>query len=557
MKRASCFRLAGLVACTFPGFVFACSSGDAGPSPVPTATTTAPTVTKACTAVSETRCAGAYVETCTADAAGNLSWGTKARCPNPSQVCKNARCSDANPKAVAQVPDMARVTTFLLDYHPWRGPVDEPKVLEDAELALLSGDGSGESFFRVAQAAFRAVPGGHSGIYSLHTPTNETACGGKPDDKIAMSTASWHGVCTSVSGDEIVVSRRLDTANIDLMPGERIVAVRDGAVSYEGKGMLDALGELPICAPTQPFAPAARDVTAASILSLAKPGWILRVKNLAGAERDVTVPARLDKAISCGDSFNRSPGVDGFSVTLRPDGYLVVWLKTFGSTQTRPLPSPLTTAAYKDWVAGRIQDLQTELAKYPSAKGIVWDVRGNTGGSQDLAIALAMGSKAPSQRGGLVKCLARKGRTHPAEFEPTSTPPNGDSTKVLPGPELDGIDALFSYTGKQVVVSNGNIYSASDLFVFAAKKAGLKVVGRSGPGAYGASAGAPRKTLPSFIVEGIPIYTYVSGWSCVDGAGTPIEGNPPAVDVAVELASQDLAAGIDTQVEEAIKVLGP
>ena len=331
----------------------------------------------------------------------------------------------------------------------------------------------------------------------------------------------------------------------------------NGSISYAGATMLDKLGDIPICQPTQPFADSQRDITGASILSIAKPGWVLRVKSAAGAERDVTLPPRLDAYTSCGDGFNRSPGVDRFSVTERPDGYLVVWLKTFAGTTAYPFPPQLTLAAYKQWIQGWVSDLNVELAKYPNAKGIVWDIRGNTGGSQDLATALAMGSKAPALRGGLMKCLARKAKTHPAEFEPVTTAPNAGNDKILPTPELDGMNTVFSYPGKQIVVANGNIYSAADVFVLAAKTAGLQVVGRRGAAAFGASAGAPRKVLASFIVKDIPIYAYVSGWSCVDNAGNGIEGKPPVVDVPVELSSADLAAGLDSQIEEAVKRLSP
>lgn len=530
---------------------------DAGSTPAADAApadAAAPLPGPTCATLGQSRCNGGLIESCVTDANGVASFGPAQRCAAATQVCKDTTCVDAPADTVSQVADMKRIADFLLDFHPWRGTVDEAKVRQDAELGLLMGDGSGERFFQVAQQAFNAVPGGHSGMYSYdNNNVVPSACAGTKADTIATSGTSWHGVCTAVSGKDIVVTLRRPTANVDLQPGERIVGVRSGATNYSGDTMLEQLGALPTCAGTQPFGESRKDVTGVSLLSLAQPGWVLRVKSLAGVERDVTLPARLDAPLSCQDGFNRRPGVDRFTVTARADGYLVVWIKSFGPTSAYPFPAQLDGTSYRAWIDGWVRDLNTEIAKYPSAKGIVWDVRGNGGGSQDLAISLAMGASAPAQ-GGFARCLARVPGTHPAAFQPLSTP-IGDNTKLLAIPEMDGLNTVFSYAGKQVVVSSGNVYSAADYFVAAAKKRGIKVVGRAPAGAYGAAVGEPRRNLPSFIVKNTPIYAYISGWSCVDPAGNPLEGMPPALDKAVEYSSADLAAGKDSYVEEAVKLL--
>lgn len=519
----------------------------------------------ACDARGAVRCHDGKTQTCARRGGGALAWTKERACTDPKQVCKANACVNADAAAVAQLSRLDAVVDFALDYHGWRGQVDEQRVREDAHAGLLLGSGKGETFFAVAQSVFRQAPAGHSGVYALDATTGSASCGGHPGDRVATSGASWHGVCTAVSGNDVVVTSRAPGANIDLRPGDTVVEVRDGAAVYGGAGaaephrlsggasLVDALGHLPVCAPTMPFAAAQRDIAGASLLSLAKPGWVLRVRSTTGAMRSVTVPARLPKTILCAGAPERDAGDGRFAVSERSDGYLVVRLTSFDGTTAHPLPDPLTLEAYRAWITAWLSDLRAELAKHPHAPGLVWDVRGNGGGSQDLALALAMGKKAPAHRGDFYRCYARKPHTHPARFEGKDA--GDDLTRVLPVPELDGLAGLFAWGGKQVVVTNGNTYSAADVFTRAAKAAGLRVVGRSGPGAFGSAAGAARRVLPSFVIDGVPIYAYASGWGCLDGAGASIEGAPPSLDVAVDLAADDLAAGRDTQIEAAVATM--
>ena len=144
MNRFGLAPTALLLASTLTTFGLAACSDDAGGSPTPTPTTTATTSppavpTKTCDSAGLVRCdERGRAETCTADAAGNLAWGPKARCANANQVCKGSACVDAPAEAVAQLADMSRVTDFLLDYHPWREPVDEAKATAAARRSFKS-----------------------------------------------------------------------------------------------------------------------------------------------------------------------------------------------------------------------------------------------------------------------------------------------------------------------------------------------------------------------------------------------------------------------------------
>ena len=207
-------------------------------------------------------------------------------------------------------------------------------------------------------------------------------------------------------------------------------------------------------------------------------------------------------------------------------------------------PMNLTQQTYRDWVAGGITAINEALAGYDTIAGIVWDIRGNTGGAQELGIALmdSFGSAA----GSYGNCYARVPESSPADFSP-------DAEYPLPyAVFVDDPLPSITFDGPQVLLTDGLAASAADWMAFAAARAGVPVLGNHSMGAFGYQTGA------SFVNRSIPaeadvhdgISLVVSGARCVNAAGDGIEGQT-STGTVVEFEPADLAAGIDTQLERA------
>jgi hypothetical protein len=114
----------------------------------------------------------------------------------------------------------------------------------------------------------------------------------------------------------------------------------------------------------------------------------------------------------------------------------------------------------------------------------------------------------------------------------------------------------IAFEGKTAVVTDGLAVSAGDWISYAARMKAVPVVGHASAGAYGYTDGA------SWVSKDVAatthheqIISYISGAECVDAATQkPMEGDAPC-DHPVDLDPKDLAAGVDTQLEAAAKLL--
>jgi C-terminal processing protease CtpA/Prc len=174
------------------------------------------------------------------------------------------------------------------------------------------------------------------------------------------------------------------------------------------------------------------------------------------------------------------------------------------------------------------------------APAIVWDARGNLGGFTPVALAIVSGF-ATARATDLSYCKTRI---------PDSSPPTFDDDRyaayrIEPG-------GPFAYGGKVAVLTDGLAYSAGDYFPRAVARASdAPVVGSPSSGSYG--GGAIR-----ISVDGPPpLSVGVDPTGCFDAAtDEPLEGAPLAPTEEVEYAPNDLAKGVDTVLERAVRLIG-
>ncbi|HEY1099446.1 MAG TPA: S41 family peptidase, partial [Myxococcota bacterium] len=319
--------------------------------------------------------------------------------------------------------------------------------------------------------------------------------------------------------------------------------------------MLDAVDREPLCRASIPNPIARRDVAASTLFNVIDVGDVLTVVDVDGGTREVVAPARSEQPRSCSDPLTRASRVHVRDVYQRDDGVVVVVLPTLGSHSEHPFPPNMDTAAYAAWIAEGVQAIGDEVAAFDDdVTGLIYDLRGNVGGSAEFGMALL--AQLTDVEGSIGNCFARAVGSDPVRYD-------DDVEYPFPYAALDGasmpappITRLPAGT-KQAVLTDGLTYSAGDWMAYHAHQLGIDVVGTPAAGAFGYTVG------DSFVIdpivaandEHLDIINFISGAHCVYGAdATSMEGNS-VVDVEVTFDAADLAAGIDTQLEAAVDVV--
>ena len=178
------------------------------------------------------------------------------------------------------------------------------------------------------------------------------------------------------------------------------------------------------------------------------------------------------------------------------------------------------------------QDLDQALSDFAGVSGLIFDARYNGGGS-DL-VAMAVLKRFLSQIVIPVSVRYKNGPAHD-QFSPWIPEP------VLGGSSPTGLPVVF--------LVNGGCVSAADFFVAAASYVPtFTLLGTASCG----GTGAPKSdTLP---YSGITYY-YSQMQRRYRETGEQIEGVGVAPDLVVDLDPEDLALGIDTQIEAAVDLL--
>jgi len=236
-----------------------------------------------------------------------------------------------------------------------------------------------------------------------------------------------------------------------------------------------------------------------------------------------------------------SPGSAVEAAFVRPDGaaYTVTLERPeleSGSAQGHQ-PAPVVSARdlegfgyirIASWSDGAVEAFDAALEQFREAPGLIIDVRGNGGGNDSLAAAVA--GRLFTERQLFTRFRFR--------IYPFWTPLLSHYVEPR-GP--------WTYTGSVVLLIDEGVYSSNDFFVGGLARSGrVTTVGRpTGAG----SANPAVITLPGGA------RVRLSRWIEYFADGTPVEGNGTRPDIEVALTIADIAAGRDPDVEAALAVL--
>jgi carboxyl-terminal processing protease len=183
--------------------------------------------------------------------------------------------------------------------------------------------------------------------------------------------------------------------------------------------------------------------------------------------------------------------------------------------------------------SGWAGELDAAIHDMPNATSMIVDVRGNPGGSHDVAMAAA-------------------GRFATASYTCSYTrirngPNHGDFTGMTPQTVQPAGPAQFR--GRVVVLTNRRVYSSAENFVLAMEA--LPSVTTMGD----TTAGASGRPMTRELANG---WTYtVSTWIEYTADQKIFENIGLAPDVYVPARMTDISAGIDPVLDRAIQALGP
>ncbi len=489
----------------------------------------------------DTRCVEYLQQTCGEDG----TWAEPLPC-EAGAICNAEACEAVSETLRQQGEALEGVSASLRDYTGYAEPFDFESVLADATQQLYLGDGSLYNFYKQVFHIFDSLPQGHAAIGM--GPLDYSSCFVN-DGPATIQFGTWYGVCSRRRGDHSIVTFVSDDSSLGLLPGDQVVGLtRDGVLWGESEGFLERLSQEPVCASSVPNREARLEHAAVNLFGMIREGDVLSVLRVDGTTAQITAGPRGENLLGCSDPLRREERHSAFSTYQRADGVVVVILPTLGHHPERPFPMNLTPSSYRDWVAAGITAINEALAGYDSIAGIVWDIRGNSGGAQELGIGLmdSFGDAA----GSYGNCYGRLPASSPAAFS---------SSAEYPLPYAIFVDEplpSISFTGPQVLLTDGLAASAADWMSFAAARAGIPVMGNHSMGSYGYQTGGSfvdRSLEPEADVhDGVSLF--ISGAHCVDAAGMEIEGLS-STDTVVEFEPSDLAAGIDTQLEQAAAAL--
>ncbi len=471
--------------------------------------------------------------------------GAPGPCPDDS-VCVADACEGISPTLQAELDALDAYATSLRDHGSRAFDLDD--AVAEAKRALLLTDGGDRDFALAVTTVFLAQTGGHTSLG--FGPDDFSACGA-PDSLYQFTGRTRYGACGRAAGDAVVVSGGDPSNSLGLAVGDRVVSVvKANGTAWSSADLLDKVDHEPLCRASIPNAIARKDAAASTLFNVIDEGDVLTVVDVDGVTRAVTAPVRDATPRSCSDPLTRESRVHVRDVYQRDDGVVVVVLPTLGSHPEHPFPAVFSTASYGAWISEGVQGIGDDVSAFDDVTGLVYDLRGNVGGSAEFGMALL--AQMTDVQGSIGNCFARTAGSDPVSYDDDVEYPfpyaalKGAS---MPAPPITLLPAGI----QQAVVTDGLTYSAGDWMAYHAHQLGIDVVGTPAAGAFGYTVGG------SFVIEPIAavggehaaIINFISGAHCVYGAGeTSMEGNS-VVDIEVGLDPEDLADGIDTQLEAA------
>lgn len=479
--------------------------------------------TDECSPIGSTRCEGSLVQTCE-DGPDGSRWAEAAPCPEPLEVCRGAACEGPTDLQLGQLESIAAYADALVNRSGWFEPVDRDALVEKAQVVLLAGSDDDDSYYRALRAVHAGVPQGHQALYP-------SVCG---TAKMPFAGQSRFGVCGRPRADEIVITYAREGNLLGLSAGDVVESVDTMA----GDDLFREMSSRIVCLSSAPSTANDRANVATTLFSVLRADEKVRVRSVDGAIKTVVIPSQADaQPTSCQDPLGRDIEFDADSY-VRPDGIAVIRLPRF-----YPLDPPSYDPNDPDSLQVLIDDMtQKVLAAFEPVKGqpmLIWDARSNYGGITPVGLAIVGGMPGVKAMS-LSYCQARIPNSSPPGFYAF---PYAEYAIEPGGP--------FAYGGKVAVLIDELDYSAADYFPLAVAAAtDVLLVGTPTAGAYGGSG--PLETL-----VGSPSVSFtVDSNRCSDATtDEPLEGRSVQPDRLVEYDPQDLADGVDTVMEAAVKAL--
>jgi len=227
--------------------------------------------------------------------------------------------------------------------------------------------------------------------------------------------------------------------------------------------------------------------------------------------------------------FSRGP--ENLNVRLIADHYSNGWGHQKGSLRHIPLADGQIGYVYYGDFSDIVTDSDMDyiLNEYKDTKGLIIDIRGNTGGSADNIFKLA--KRFAKNRTLVFRSVLKNGPEHNNFTEPTET-------WLEPAANI--------YTGKVCVLTNRKVFSAASVFTLTMRELpNVTVVGDTTGGGLGLPIGTELPNGWQVHFSGSQLFT-------PDGICYEM-GIPP--DVQVDMNKDDENKGIDSIIEKAIKVI--
>ena len=419
--------------------------------------------------------------------------------------------------------------------HPY--PADWEALQSEAIQEMLKYQDPKEGLMRGAIRFQRSLRQGHQSLYFGEQAAFDLC--GETTGLPYHAQTFYAGVCGQADDNGILVTGAPAGNALGLQPGELVV----GTLKWgKGKRLYESLAAEPACTTrNSPTLESERSVSASTFFGLIDEGMKLRVRGLNGQHRWITVPAR-EASITSGDDFCLDP-FGGYNyvraeLTMRNDGVAVIRTSTL-----RPKP----------WVDGddyfvKVQEFIDEaanvVAQVPDGAPIIWDIRGNSGGSAEVAAGIVAGMPGAVSTD-IGRLYLRRFNTDPFEWY--------DTPAISFPMTVSDTNPINHRNHPTAVLIDGLTVSAGDYFAYAAKNyANALIVGPSSTnGQYGFGGWnifdvpGPELTL-SHRVD--PTYA-------TDGDNNTLERTNVQPDLKVPYNRQDVANGIDTVLEAAAAAL--
>lgn len=392
--------------------------------------------------------------------------------------------------------------------------VDRTALYARLEKEIFAGSESPATLVSALRKAELEYPSGHLG-FSL----NDGSCWNRSD--IGFASSSRLGACTQPYKDHAVVSSAAPGGL--LRAGDEILAV-DGK---RGAEMMQAALEQPMCTMSSASESNRRFMAGTSIFAVARVGMTVEVKHIDGTIETKTVAPTDMKGMSCRDAFGAP--MDYVAKARRQGDIGIIRVPALSSAQQEGETLEQTQTRVR-------AELLAAFEEVKDAKGIIWDLRANGGGTSMFGIEIVAGLAGAQANVPVGSYRFRVAGTNTFyEAQTYRVPERG----------------AYAYDGKVAFLIDGLTISAADYTARAAKLASNAIlVGQPTSGSYGGGGqGVDVGANPAVHLRTDP-YLGVSedGQSVIEGQGTE-----PTI--AVELEPKDLAEGRDTVLERALAEL--